>query len=91
MRQRPDENWPDGRYVPCDCATPYHFIAFMPDAFDPDYVDIAFVSTRNGSFWHRVKWALRHVLGREDLVFADAIVSKARLIKVTEGLRRDNG
>lgn len=78
---------PDWRYVPCDCATTYHFITFMPDPFDVDQVDISFVSTRNGYFWHRVKWAWRHVFGREDLVFADAIVSRKRLVAVMEGLR----
>jgi hypothetical protein len=79
---------PDWRYVPCDCSTPHHFVAFMPDVFDTEFVDISFVSTRNGSFLHRVKWAWKHVFGREDLVFADAIVSKKRLIETMEGLAR---
>lgn len=78
---------PDWRYVPCECSTPHHFIAFMPDVFDTEHVDISFVSTRNGSLWHRVKLAWRHVMGQQDLVLADAIVSKKRLVDLMTGLQ----
>lgn len=79
---------PHRAYVPCRCGTPYHHICFDVDPDMPDEIDISFVSTRNGSFWRRVKWALKHVFGREDLVFADAIVSKKRLVEVMKGLQQ---
>jgi len=81
---------PDWRYVPCNCGTAGHFIAFMPDPFDVDVVDIEFGSSRGGPWWHRLKWAVMHVFGREDLVFADAIVSRKRLVEVMNGLQHDH-
>jgi len=62
----------------------------MLDPFDADEVDVSFVSTRNGSFWHRLKWAARYLWGREDLVLADAIFPKSTLTEVMEGLARDD-
>lgn len=63
-------------YIPCECRTPYHFICIEPDADVPNELSVSFVSTRNGSLWHRIKWACKHVFGRQDLVFADAIIKR---------------
>jgi hypothetical protein len=67
-------------YIPCECWTPYHFLLIQPD---PDMgegkLNVSFVSTRNGSVWHRLKWALKHIVGRDDLTFADIIVDRERL------------
>lgn len=68
-------------YIPCDCHTAYHFIRITEDEDRPDYLYAEFVSTRNGYFWHRVKWALKHVFGREDLTFADVIIKRQDLCR----------
>jgi len=67
---------PAPRYFPCNCHTAYHFLRIDIDPDFPDELDVSFVSTRNGSFWHRLKWAFLHVMGREDLTFADAIINR---------------
>ena len=88
------KNWghqlggPDWRYVPCNCGTAGHFIAFMADPFDENEIAIEFGSSRGGPWWRRLKWALKHVFGREDLVFADAVVSKKRLVELMKGLAK---
>jgi len=77
-------------FVPCDCGTPYHFLRLSEDWDREEYLTVEFVSTRNGYFWHRVKWALKHVFGREDLVFADIIIKRDELasaLKDKEGRR----
>ena len=63
-------------YIPCECRTPYHFICIEADEDAPNELNVSFVSTRNGSILHRLKWAFKHVFGREDLVFADAIIKR---------------
>jgi hypothetical protein len=73
-------------YIPCDCHTPYHFLVFEPDADQPQSIYVSFVSTRNGSFWHRLKWAVKHVFKREDLTFADIIIDYADLKRRVDGL-----
>jgi hypothetical protein len=67
-------------YVPCDCHTTEHFLRISEDWCNPELVDVEFLSTRNCSFWHRVKWALKHVFGGEDLIFADVIVNREKLL-----------
>ena len=74
-------------YVPCDCHTPYHCLVINDGDYDgterelPIYLNISFVSTRNGSIWHRIKWAVKHVFGREDLTFADIIIKRDDLME----------
>lgn len=75
----------DRAYIECDCATPYHFLRVEPDPDIDGMLNLAFVSTRNGSFWHRLRWALAHVFGRDDLVFADIIVSRKRIAAAIRG------
>lgn len=76
-------------YVPCDCRTPYHHLVITQDGDLPNDLNVEFVSTRNGSIWHRIKWAIKHVFGRQDLVFADIIIKRDDLLralnKATEG------
>jgi hypothetical protein len=67
------------RYFPCSCHTAYHFLRFDIDPDIPDELYVSFVSTRNSSLWHRLRWAFKHVMGREDLVFADAIIERDSL------------
>lgn len=69
-------------FIPCDCYDTCHFLRFMPDPDIEDAFDCDFISTRNGSFWQRVKWALKHVFGNEDLVFADLIIRRSELERV---------
>lgn len=69
-------------YIPCECRTPYHFLLIEPDEDMPHQLNVSFVSTRNGSIWHRIKWAMKHVLGREDLTFADIIIKRQWLENV---------
>ncbi|MDX3926787.1 MAG: hypothetical protein QHC90_13410 [Shinella sp.] len=68
-------------YLQCDCHTPYHCLVIERDPDCHDDLNVSFVSTRNGSFWHRIKWAVKHVFGREDLTFADIIVKRGDLIE----------
>lgn len=71
-------------YVACTCHTPYHFIRVSEDFDMDDHLTVEFVSTRNGFFWHRVKWALKHVFWREDLVFADIFIKRDDLKRALE-------
>lgn len=66
-------------FVPCTCDTAYHFLRVSEDMDRDAYLYVEFVSTRNGSIWHRIKWALKHVFGREDLVYADIIIKRSDL------------
>jgi hypothetical protein len=75
-------------YLQCTCHTPYHCLVIESDPDLPDELDVSFVSTRNGSFWHRIKWAMKHVLGREDLTFADIIIKRDDLVRAL-GEERD--
>jgi hypothetical protein len=65
---------PKAIYLECDCHTAYHFLTFEPDEDEPECIYVSFVSTRNESIWHRIKWALWHVFKREDLTFADIMI-----------------
>lgn len=68
-------------YIRCDCHTPYHCLVIDEDPDVAGELNVSFVSTRNGSIWHRIKWALKHVFGREDLCFADIIIKRSDLIE----------
>lgn len=75
-------------FVPCTCHTAYHFLRISEDWDCPDELTVEFISTRNGSIWHRIKWALKHVFGREDLTYADIIIKRDDLIRrATKGGR----
>ncbi len=75
---------PEMLFVPCTCYTAHHFLRFMEDPDSPEWLSVDFVSTRNGSIWHRIKWALKHVFGREDLILADIIIKRDDLRKALE-------
>lgn len=74
-------------YLHCDCHVPYHVLTaytYSDEHSNDDMMEISFVSVRNGSFWHRVKYALLHILNKDILVEADIVVSKAELLKFVE-------
>lgn len=79
---KPEERIPPTRsliFVPCTCLATEHFLRISPDLDDPETVVVEFLSTRDRSFWRRLKWALKHVFQRQDLVFADVIVRRDEL------------
>lgn len=71
-------------FVPCTCSATEHFLRISQDFDDQDTVTVEFLSTRDGSFWRRLKWAAKHVFGRQDLVLADVIVRKDELAEALE-------
>jgi hypothetical protein len=76
-------------YLQCDCHTAYHCLVIENDPDIAGEINVSFVSTRSGSFWHRVRWALKHVLRRQDLVFADIIIKRDELLDaLREGERK---
>ncbi len=77
-------------YIQCDCHTPYHCLCFERDPDIAESLVVSFVSTRNGFFWHRVKWAFLHIFRREDLVFADIIIKRAQLADVLKALEDES-
>lgn len=82
-------------YIPCDCRTPYHCLVIDDGDYDesrttPLHLNVSFVSTRNGSIWHRIKWALKHVFGREDLTFADIIIKTEDLLEALDAVVPDS-
>jgi hypothetical protein len=60
-------------YFRCSCRSPHHALVFERDEDVPTAVNVTFMSARNASFWHRVKWSLKHIFGGESLVFADLV------------------
>lgn len=79
------------RYIPCQCWSADHFLAIDTDPDSDDEITISAVSRRNSSFWHRVRWALKHVFGREDLVFADLIVKRDDLESIVKSPGENDG
>lgn len=77
-------------YIPCDCRTPYHCLVVERDEDIPESLNISFVSTRNGSIWHRIKWALKHVFGRKDLIFADLIIKTDDFLEALDAVVPDS-
>jgi hypothetical protein len=57
-----------------------------PDEDTPESLTVSFVSTRNGSVWHRIKWAWKHVFGREDLTFADIIIKRDDFLEALDSV-----
>ena len=72
------------RYIPCRCFCAEHFLRFSEDPDLPGELEVSVVSSRNGSFWHRLKWAFVHVMGREDMIFADLIISREKLKEICD-------
>lgn len=77
-------------YIPCDCRTPYHCLVIDRDPDIANELNVSFVSTRNGSIWHRIKWALKHVFGREALTFADIIIKTEDLLEALDDIVPDS-
>lgn len=75
-------------YLRCDCHTPYHFLTFEADPDIEGAFEVHLVSTKSASIWHRIKYALRHVVRRESLVEADIILNAEdaeRLVAFLQG------
>lgn len=83
----PAWNWDQPVYLRCDCHTPYHAVVIDKDPDIAGFLNVSVVSTRNGSIWHRLKWAAVHVFKREDLVCADLILGKAEVSRLFDFLR----
>jgi hypothetical protein len=76
-------------YIRCDCYTAYHCLVIDEDPDLPGELYVSFVSTRHGSIWHRIRWALKHVFGRQDLCFADIIIKRSELAEALNGGQQD--
>ena len=72
------------RYVTCECHTTYHFLCIETEEGFENDLNVSFCSTKNASFWHRVKFAMKHVFGSQDLVAADIIIKRDELVKALE-------
>lgn len=62
-------------YLRCACHTAYHFVTVEPDPDIDGAFQVFLVSTKAGSFWHRLKYAWRHVMRMDSLVEADVILT----------------
>lgn len=63
-------------YLPCRCFCAEHFVRVGEDPDVPDELTVEVVAQGNRSFWHRFKWAFRHVFVGGDLVVADLILTR---------------
>ncbi|HBQ33111.1 hypothetical protein I6H96_11570 [Brucella anthropi] len=83
---------PNYHYIPCRCFSADHLVRVCPDEDIDGTLNVEILSSRQSSFWSRVRWALKHVFGREDLVFADVIVSREKWLKAAgEAERKEAG
>jgi hypothetical protein len=73
-------------YIRCECGSSHHHLCFDYDTefWAEDEMGVAFVATKSGFFWHRVRNAWKHVFGREDLVLADIIIKREQLRKLLD-------
>jgi hypothetical protein len=83
---------PDYHYIPCRCFSADHLVRVCPDEDIDGTLNVEILPSRQSSFWSRVRWALKHVFGRDDLVFADVIVSREKWLKAAgEAERKEAG
>ncbi len=69
LRERVRMYEPNYHYIPCRCFSADHLVRVCPDEDIDGTLNVEILSSRQSSFWSRVRWALKHVFGREDLVF----------------------
>jgi GTP:adenosylcobinamide-phosphate guanylyltransferase len=69
-------------YFQCACHTPYHALVVERDPDLPTTFNVEIISTKNASFWHRVKYALRHVFVPEMLVEADLVLDEKTALEL---------
>ncbi len=65
----------DPLYLRCDCHQPHHFVLIEDDPDIAGLFQVSVVGTKSASFWHRVKWAWKHVFAGEHLTVADLILT----------------
>ncbi|SCM71565.1 hypothetical protein KL86PLE_100266 [uncultured Pleomorphomonas sp.] len=70
-------------YIPCDHYTPDHFIHIDPKP-GGHLAEVKIVTSRDASLWLRLRYALRFVLGRDDLVYGNVIASRLEIVLATE-------
>ncbi len=64
-------------YLRCDCHQPHHFVLIEDDPDLDGHFFVSVVGVKSMDFWHRVRWALKHIFGREHLTIADLILTPA--------------
>lgn len=62
-------------YLRCDCHQPYHFVLIEDDPDIAGAYLVSVIATKSASFWHRLKWAAIHVLGRDHLTVGDVVLT----------------
>lgn len=65
----------DPLYLRCDCHQPHHFVLIEDDPDIAGHFMVSVVGMKSASFWHRVKWALKHIFGSEHLTIGDVILT----------------
>lgn len=73
-------------YLRCECHQPHHFLLVEDDPDVAGVVNVSLVATKSGRFWHRVKWALRHVFGGEHLTLGDVILTNGKVAQLQQFL-----
>lgn len=73
-------------YLRCECHQPHHFLLVEDDPDVAGVVNISLVATKSARFWHRVKWALRHVFGCEHLTLGDVILTNGKVARLQKFL-----
>lgn len=76
--------WDYPVYLKCSCHAPHHGVLLEPVDDMPGSVEVSVISSRNGSIWHRIKWALKHVFGSQNLVTADVFLDPYAVARVRD-------
>lgn len=76
----------DHKYFRCGCHTPHHFVLFEPDPDIAGVLNVSVCADKNARFWHRVKWALKHILGTEHLTYGDIILERDEVARLAQFL-----
>lgn len=69
-------------YLRCECHQPHHFVLIEDDTDISGTFSVSVVATKSADFWHRVKWALKHVFAGEHLTTGDVVLSSEDAAKV---------
>ena len=65
----------DPLYLRCDCHQPYHFVLIEDDPDIASLYLVSVIATKSASFWHRLKWAVRHIFGADHLTMGDVVLT----------------
>lgn len=64
-------------YLPCECGSPEHLILIEEASKINDKVEsviVYIVSTIYRSFWQRLKFGLKYIFKKEELVLGDVVI-----------------